>query len=239
MQTAAHLVLSRLELKSNDPTLSPARLAKMKLPVALALLTDSRGDITFHLDLAFGREKNRLDWLSLFAAGLQRSLARTATAPLRLIGALTSSESALETPATWLGFVPGRASLSEESRHRVHILAELLIDRPELAIRLYPTATEADLATPERRTDSDLGDAQWIADLGVRRTLAIASLLQDEYALLPERVQTGAEEFAPLHPEPGVAIALEARFVPGTPEVPELAEPAHDQSIPAVSAPPE
>jgi hypothetical protein len=239
VRTAADFVLSRLELKSGDPVLSRARLAKMPLPVALALLTDSRGDITIHLDLAFDRQKNRLDWLSLLAAGLQRSLTRTATAPLRLVGALTSSEAALETPATWLGFVPGRASLSEESRHRVHILAELLSDRPELAIRLYPTAAQADLATPERRTDSDLDDEQWLAELGTRRTLAIGSLLQDEYALPPERVRTGAQEFAPLHAKPGVAIALEAGFAPETPELPGFAEPGQDRPPPAVSAPPE
>jgi len=239
VRTAAHLVLSRLEFESDGPTLSTARMAKMPLPVALALLTDARGDISLDLDLELGREESRIDWLSLLAAGLQRSLVRTATAPLRLIGALTAGGAPSEAPATWLGFVPGRASLSEESRHRVHTVAELLTERPELAIRLHATATDADLATPERRSHRDLDDEQWIADLEARRTLAITSLLQDEYAIPPERVEVGAADFAALQPEPGVAIALEARPLPDTPEIPEFAEPEHDRSAPAVSAPPE
>ena len=197
VRAPAHLVLSRLELKSDEPTLSPDRLAKMPLAVALALLTDARGDITLDLDLAFGREEIGIDWLSLFAAGLQRSLVRATTAPLRLIGALTASGALPEAPATWLGFVPGRASLSEEGRHRVHALAKLLAERPELAIRLHATATDADLATPERRAHSDLDDDQWIADLEARRALAVASLLEDEYAVMPERVRVGAARVRP------------------------------------------
>jgi hypothetical protein len=239
VRAPAHLVLSRLELKSDHPTLSVDRLGEMPLALALALLTNAEGDIALDLDLAFGRQEVGLDWLSLFSAGLQRSLVRTAKTPLRLIGALRASGALPEAPATWLGFVPGRASLSEEGRHRVRALAKLLAERPELGARLHAVATDADLATPERRTHSDLDDEQWMADLKARRTLAISSLLQDEYALTTERVQTGATEFAPLDPEPGVAIALEARSSPGIPENPELAEPEHDRSAPAVAAPPE
>jgi hypothetical protein len=209
----------------------------MPLPVALALLTDFRGDITLQLELELDRAKGRVDWLSLIAAGLQRSLVRTATAPLRLIGAHQPGESPRAAPAAWLGFVPGRASLSEEGRRRVRAVAELLSERPELAIRLRPIATDADLATPERRADSDVDDDEWIADLGARRTLAIASLLEDEYALPRERVQVGAGEFARLYPEPGVAIGLKARSVPDTPAIPEIAGPEDDKPMPAVSAP--
>jgi hypothetical protein len=230
-------VLSRLELKSSKRTLSAARLAEMPLPVALALLTDFRGDITLQLELELERAKGRVDWLSLIAAGLQRSLVRTATAPLRLIGVAVANGAPPEEPATWLGFVPGRASLSEEGRHRVRAVAELLISRPELAIRLQPVATDADLATSERRADSDVDDDEWIADLGARRTLAIASLLEDEYALPRERVQVGAGEFARLYPEPGVTIGMIARSVPDTPAIPEIAEPEDDKPMPAVSTP--
>lgn len=239
VRAPAHLVLSQLELKSDHPTLSLDRLGEMPLAVALALLTDAGGDITLDLDLAFGRKEIGIDWLSLVSAGLQRSLVRATTAPLRLIGALTASGSLPEAPATWLGFVPGRASLSEEGRHRVRALAKLLAERPELAIRLHATATDADLAASERRADSDLDDDQWIADLEARRALAVASLLQDEYGVVPDRVRVGAAEFATLHPEPGVAIALDARSLPGTPEIPGFPQPEHGPSTPAVAAPPE
>jgi hypothetical protein len=239
VRAPAQLVLSQLELKSEHPTLSLDRLGEMPLAVALALLTDAGGDITLDLDLAFGREEIGMDWLSLFSAGLQRSLVRATTTPLRLIGALTASGALPEAPATWLGFVPGRASLSEEGRHRVQALAKLLAERPELAIQLHATTTDADLATPERRADSDLDDDQWVADLETRRALAIVSLLEDEYAVVPERVRVGAGELAPLHPEPGVAIALDARTVSGTPEIPGLPQPEDGQSAPAVAAPPE
>ena len=180
-----------------------------------------------------------MDWLSLFSAGLRRSLVRATTTPLRLIGALTASGALPEAPATWLVFVPGRASLSEEGRHRVQALAKLLAERPELAIRLHARATDADVGTPERQAHSDLEDDQWIADLEVRRALAIASLLEDEYAVVSERVRVGPGEFVPFPPEPGVAIALDALSLPRTPEIPDLPQPEHGQSAPAVAAPPE
>jgi hypothetical protein len=239
VRAPAHLVLSRLQLESDHPTVSLGHLGEIPLAVALALLTDSAGDIALDLDLDFGREEIRTDWLSLFSAGLQRSLVRATMAPLRLIGALTASSELPEAPATWLGFVPGRASLSEEGRHRVRNLAELLAERPELAIRLHGVATDADLATPERRADTDLEDDEWIEDLEARRARAVASLLEDEYALTPERVRVETVEFAPLQPEPGVAIALEARSLSGTAEIPGLAQPEHGQSTPAVASPPE
>ena len=239
VRVPAHLVLSQLELKSDRPTLSLGRLGEMPLAVALALLTDAEGDITLDLDFAFGRKEIGIDWLSLFSAGLQRSLVRATTAPLRLIGAMTASGALPEAPATWLGFVPGRASLSEEARHRVRALAKLLAERPELAIRLHATATDADLATPERRAHKDLDDDQWIADLEARRALAVASLLEDEYAVKPERIRVGAGEFAPFPPEPGMAIALDARSLPGPPEIPGFPQPEHGPSMPAVAAPPE
>lgn len=239
VRAPAHLVLSQLELKSDRPTLSLGRLGEMPLAVALALLTDAEGDITLDLDFAFGRKEIGIDWLSLFSAGLQRSLVRATTAPLRLIGALTASGPLPEAPATWLGFVPGRASLSEEARHRVRALAKLLAERPELAIRLHATATDADLGTPERRAHNDLDDDQWIADLEARRALAVASLLEDEYAVKPERIRVGAGEFAPFPPEPGMAIALDVRSLPGPPEIPGFPQPEHGPSMPAVAAPPE
>jgi hypothetical protein len=211
----------------------------MPLAVALALLTDAKGDIAVDLDLAFGREETGIDWLSLLSAGLQRSLVRATTAPLRLIGARTASDALPEASATWLGFVPGRASLSEEGRHRVRAVAKLLGERPELAIRLHAMAADADLATPERRTDSDLDDGQWIAELEERRALAVASLLEDEYAVTSERVRIGKMDLAALQPEPGVLILLEAPSTPGTSEIPEVADPEHGRATPAVSAPPE
>ncbi len=238
VRAPAQLVLSQLELKSEHPTLSLDRLGEMPLAVALALLTDAGGDIALDLDLAFGREEIGMDWLSLLSAGLQRSLVRATTTPLRLIGALTASGALPEAPATWLGFVPGRASLSEEGRRRVQALAKLLAERPELAIRLHARATDADVGTPERQAHSDLEDDQWIADLEVRRALAIASLLEDEYAVAPERVRVGPGEFAPFHPEPGVAIALDARSAPATQEIPGFPQPEDGQSAPAVAAPP-
>ena len=131
------------------------------------------------------------------------------------------------------------ASSTGDALRSLRTVAELLAERPELAIRLHATATDADLATPERRADSDLDDEQWIADLETRRALAVASLLQDGNAVKPQRVRVGAAEFATLHPEPGVAIALDARPLPGTPEIPDFPQPEHDQSTPAVAAPPE
>ena len=117
-------------------------------------------------------------------------------------------------------------------------MAKLLAERPELAIRLHATATDADLATAERQAHSDLDDDQWVADLETRRALAIASLLEDEYAVKPERIRVGAGEFAPFPPEPGMAIALDVRSLPGPPEIPGFLQPEHGQSAPAVAAPP-
>jgi hypothetical protein len=121
----------------------------------------------------------------------------------------------------------------------VRNLAELLRERPELSVRLRGAVTDADLATPERRTDRDLDDEQWRADLESRRALAISSLLQDEYEISTGRVEVEAAEPAPHQRGPGVAVVLAGSPLVDTPEIPDLAQPDRDPSTPDVSAAPE
>lgn len=141
-QVRNELVLHQLELHSTKPGAFAAGFG-LSLDLALALLRDGEGDITLEVPVSWQGDAVGLGLGSLLARALSEAIQGAITSPLRMVGAVIPGGG--DSPsAKPLEMEPGSSELDEESRARLVRVAELLAERPALALALHGLAASED-----------------------------------------------------------------------------------------------
>jgi hypothetical protein len=113
------------------------------ISMALALMKDTRGDITFDIPVQVGREGTQLDILAIAGQALREALVNALASPLKLFGAVVGGNQVAIVPPS-IAVKLGRAELTEDGATRVEQLGTLLAARPSMAVELTTAATQPD-----------------------------------------------------------------------------------------------
>lgn len=202
-QADNQLVLHRLDVSSKDAGDFEERFG-IPLDLALALLRDPAGDISFTIPVALDESGVRIGIGAIVAGALRQALVGALSSPLKLVGAVLPGGGGGEPALAPLEALPGRAALAPGSEPRLEALAKLLASRPMLALRLRGRAGPGDrpLLAEQILVEQAVAGAEWpeIEDAGF---LARRRLVQALAA-------RGRGEGAELSPEDA---ALLARYV--------------------------
>jgi len=122
------------------------------LELALALMTDVKGNISIDVPVSGNREGTRLDLTDTVLSALRHALFNALTSPLKLIGGLAFQGDEIEAlnvrPVT---FRPGRDEPEEDGLKQVGRLATLLEERPAVTVQLEGTVGKADIRDLQER----------------------------------------------------------------------------------------
>lgn len=112
-----------------------------RLPVklALALLTDRRGEIHLDVPLTGSLDDPKFSVWRLALQALENVVEKAATAPFALLGAAFGGGAELSR----IDFDPGQSALTETARARLDTLAKALADRPALKLEITGEADPA------------------------------------------------------------------------------------------------
>ncbi len=121
------------KIESADATDLPVRLA-------VALLKDRRGQISFDVPVRGSLDDPKFSILRIVLKVLRDLVAKAATAPFAMLGALVGGGEEL----SFVDFGPGTTDLDEAGVKKLEALAKALLDRPELQVE---TGGTVDLAT--------------------------------------------------------------------------------------------
>jgi hypothetical protein len=132
--TRNELVLHDLDVTPDDGGGFSATFG-MSLDLALALLRDPSGDIALSMPVDVGKDGMSLGIGSLIWRALRDAIVGALTSPIKLMGALISSDGG---PASFdpIGFDAGSAAPNEQAKQRLVSLTELLSTRPGLRLSL-------------------------------------------------------------------------------------------------------
>jgi uncharacterized protein involved in outer membrane biogenesis len=117
------------KVESPDATDLPVRLA-------VALLKDRRGQIGFDVPVKGSLDDPQFSVLRIVLKVLRDLVAKAATAPFAMLGALVGGGEEL----SFVDFAPGSAELDESGAKKLALLAQALADRPELQVETGGTA---------------------------------------------------------------------------------------------------
>ncbi len=148
------LVLSRFAMKRTGA--EPFEIG-MPLPVALALMKNTRGEIHLPLSVRGDLTAQRYRFTNLLLTGLREALVGTLRTPLRLLGSAFRRDQPEQFDLQPVPFTPGSSVLGPEGEERIATLARLLAQH---------TALRAVLATDPSPADATFfRDEQLIAHL--------------------------------------------------------------------------
>jgi hypothetical protein len=223
-----HLVLHDLGLAAGAGTRRRDALGT-SLPLALALLRNPRGDIV--VDVPFSQEKGlaRVDLVSVFASSLHRALFNAVLTPLKLIGAVVVRDGRIERiEPEPVGFLPGRAVLDPQGEAQIAKLADLLVRRPWLAVRLEPRVVGEDARWLRERVQTPPPGGEepfvWRGDparLAAERGARLARLLAQRHGVKGGRVVVAAASDQLGNGAPRVELRLQPIGSPIDPTPPE------------------
>ncbi len=158
-------------------------LAGMPIDLALALLRDPRGDIALTVPVAYGEKGATADIGAIALGALQTAITGAVTSPIKALGVAIPEGGAASVSFAPMGFAPGDAALRGDAATRLAPLAELLAQRPGLALALIGRAGPDDRAALAERmlielvaADRDLPEA---ADAGFFARRRVRSALDE------------------------------------------------------------
>lgn len=131
-----HIVMDQFTL--GDKVESPAA-TKLPVRLAIAILKDSRGMIDIDLPVRGDLNDPEFSLAPLILKAIVNLIVKAATAPFKLLAALVGGEGE---DLSFVSFVPGSDSLSQEQQSKLVRLAKALGDRPQLRLDLRGTAAE-------------------------------------------------------------------------------------------------
>lgn len=124
------------------------------LTLALALLRDVKGDIDLGVPLAVDRAgKTEVDVMGVVRSALKQAIAGAVTSPLKMLGAVAGGKNTPVAPAP-IAFRLGRAEPTSAGAESAARLADFLVARPAMGVRLSTAPT----------TD----DARWLHEQSLR-----------------------------------------------------------------------
>ncbi len=174
----------------------------VSLPIGLALLRDINGDIS--LDVAFesSGEDSALNLGPIIVDALGAALLGAITSPLKLLYAVIPGDES-STSKQLVRCKPGSEEFTEESQEQIASLAELLSERPSLALSMRGQVGPLDGESSEARRGRDK-----LNTLARTRTAHLSALLAEKFGIATSQLRI--EPQIPVG-EPGVAIELLAR----------------------------
>ncbi len=137
------LVLHRLDVASRDAGDFEERFG-IPLDLALALLRDPQGDISFGIPVVLDESGTHTGLAAIVAGALRQALVGALSSPLKLVGAVLPGGDGGEASLAPLAAAAGQAALTPDAAPRLESLAELLASRPALGLRLAGRAGPAD-----------------------------------------------------------------------------------------------
>jgi len=142
------------DLKLGDKVESPGAMS-LPLDLAVALLTDTRGRIDLAVPVYGDLDDPQFRYAPLVFKALGNVLGKIATAPFRFLASLLGG-GAEDADLEFVGFVAGDATLRGPEAEDLANLAEALVLRPELALRVGAAFDEArdGRALREQRLDA-------------------------------------------------------------------------------------
>ena len=149
--TAEHdLAFNKLAvLKSAASSDEAKRKIGVPLGLAVALLTDSNGNIDFSLPLSGTLSDRSFDWGEAIWAGVKQVLVKVLLSPFSAIGRLFkgSDDSVDKLEIDPVAFAPGSAVIAPSTEAQLIKLAEFLRRSPNIKLTLAPVVTAADIAS--------------------------------------------------------------------------------------------
>ncbi len=138
------LVIQQLGVSSHDASVVPG--LGVPIDLALALLRDTKGDITLPIPVVVDEMGAGAGIGAIVAGALKAALVGALQSPLKglglVAGAFGGSEGGLGVEP--LRCLPGAADLAPEEEQRLTALAEMLASRPTLALALHGRTGPAD-----------------------------------------------------------------------------------------------
>jgi len=149
--TAEHdLAFNKLAvLKSAASSDEAKRKIGVPLGLAVALLTDSNGNIDFSLPITGTLSDRSFDWGEAIWAGVKQVLTKVLLSPFSAIGRLLkgSDDSVDKLEIDPVAFAPGSAVIAPSTEAQLIKLAEFLRRSPNIKLTLAPVVTAADIAS--------------------------------------------------------------------------------------------
>jgi hypothetical protein len=189
--THTSVIVHELGLKNTSGTTEFDNQIGVPISLALALLKDTQGDIKLDLPVSGNRQETNVGIAGIVAQQLKRILINALTSPLKLFGAVAGGDEVGEFSAARIAFADGGPGLSEKGRAQAEQLAELLRDRPELAIHLDVV--------------NSLGDIRALQAAILLEELQAHESLEGDFAAIRSYLQArsdGEEAELPYHLEP-------------------------------------
>ena len=136
-------------LKSAASSDEAKRKIGVPLGLAVALLTDSNGNIDFSLPLSGTLSDRSFDWGEAIWAGVKQVLTKVLLSPFSAIGRLFkgSDDSVDKLEIDPVAFAPGSAVIAPSTEAQLIKLAEFLRRSPNIKLTLAPVVTAADIAS--------------------------------------------------------------------------------------------
>jgi hypothetical protein len=128
----------------------------LPLDLALALLKDSSGKITLDLPVSGNMDDPQFNYGKVIGQALRKVLTSIVSAPFRLLGKLAGSESKQFGRVV---FVPGSDEVSPPQQEKIHQLAAILQQRPDLLLEI-PAGYSTSRDTSPMRTQQFLQKVQ-------------------------------------------------------------------------------
>jgi hypothetical protein len=149
--TAEHdLAFNKLAvLKSAASSDEAKRKIGVPLGLAVALLTDSNGNIDFSLPISGTLSDRSFDWGEAIWAGVKQVLVKVLLSPFSAIGRLFkgSDDSVDKLEIDPVAFAPGSAVIAPSTEAQLIKLADFLRRSPNIKLTLAPVVTAADIAS--------------------------------------------------------------------------------------------
>jgi hypothetical protein len=141
-----YLTLHNLDVRSGAGESLFKQNFGISLPMALALMRDTGGNIGLDIPVSVDQEGTKVGIGTVIRSALQRAILGALTSPLKMVGAAFGSGEkieAVEPPA--IPFLTGRADFAGNGAEQVGNVAALLASRPGIGVTLYTAVTPADV----------------------------------------------------------------------------------------------
>jgi hypothetical protein len=189
--THTNVVVHQLGLKNTSGTTEFEDQIGVPLSLALALLKDAQGDIKLDVPVSGNSQQTNIGIGGIVAQQLKRILVNALTSPLKLFGAVAGGDQVGDFSAARIALAEGKPALSEKGRAQTEQLAELLRDRPELAVHLD--------------VKNSLGDVRALQAAMLLDELRSRESLEGDFAAIRSYLEarsSGGETELPYHLEP-------------------------------------
>jgi len=216
--THTKVIVHKLGIKNTSGTTEFEDQVGVPISLALALLKDTQGDIELDVPVSGSGDDTSVGVGAVVGQQLRRILINALASPLKLFGVGSGEDEELSgLSAARIGFADGARALSAAGRAETEKLAELLRERPDLAVSLdvvnslrdvRPLQEKALLAELDKR---DSLDENFVA---IRSYLRARSSGDGEAAELPPHLEPILEDLlSHRKPAPETIAALSASRV--------------------------